>query len=104
MSGVLGDPDSAEVQKILMERFGKNWETQTEDSLFLSKELGNTYTCSLYMCLLSLIVNPNINLMGKRILMFSYGSGNAASMFTVRVRGDYSQMQVLSQVEDRLQS
>ncbi len=57
-------------------------------SLFLSKNLGNTYVCALYMNLLALIINPNLKLNDKRIFMFSYGSGCAASLFTLKVKGD----------------
>ena len=46
-----------------------------------------TYTCPLYACLLSLIVNVGQDLVGKQLLCFSYGSGCAASMFGVRVVG-----------------
>lgn len=59
-------------------------------SLYLSKNIGNSYVCSLYMNLLSLLVNPNIDLIEKRIFMFSYGSGCAATLFSLYVKGDYS--------------
>jgi hydroxymethylglutaryl-CoA synthase len=52
----------------------------------LAKNLGNIYTGSLYNGLLSLICDDTIDLSGKKILMFSYGSGCAASMFCVHVR------------------
>ncbi|KAJ7296436.1 hypothetical protein O6H91_Y123600 [Diphasiastrum complanatum] len=49
----------------------------------IPKQIGNTYTVSLYAGLASLIHNKADSLVGKRILMFSYGSGLASSMFTV---------------------
>jgi hydroxymethylglutaryl-CoA synthase len=72
---------------------GKEWVDKCERSLYLSKRLGNIYTGSLYNGLLSLICDPNISLQGKTIMMFSYGSGCAASMFVLRVTGDYSRIQ-----------
>lgn len=72
---------------------GKEWVEKCERSLILAKRLGNIYTGSLYNGLLSLICDTSINLVGKTILMFSYGSGCAASMFVLRVNGDYSKMQ-----------
>lgn len=62
-------------------------------SMTLSKNLGNTYVCSLYMNLLALLVNKNLILSGKKIFMFSYGSGCAASLFSIKVAGDISKIQ-----------
>ena len=59
-------------------------------SLHLSKNLGNTYVSSLYMNLIALITDSNIDLTEKRIFMFSYGSGCASSLFSLYVKGDYS--------------
>ncbi len=77
-----------ELKNILQQR--KVLKDFLSPSLALSKSLGNTYVCSLYMNFLSLIVDENINLNDKRILMFSYGSGCASSMFSLRIKGDYS--------------
>ena len=48
--------------------------------------LGNIYTGSLYNGLLSLICDTTIDLAGKKVMLFSYGSGCAASMFFVHVK------------------
>lgn len=47
--------------------------------------LGNMYTASLYAGLMSLISNEGAALQGKRLLMFSYGSGLASTLFSMRV-------------------
>lgn len=73
----------------LMKHFGKDWKDKCERSLLLAKQLGNIYTGSLYNGLISLIGDTSIDLKGKKIMMFSYGSGCAASMFMIRVNGDY---------------
>lgn len=52
----------------------------------LPKQLGNLYTASVYAGLLSLISDKGRELQGKRILMFSYGSGLCSSLFSFRVR------------------
>jgi len=52
-------------------------------SCLLSKELGNIYTGSLYTGLISLMENKD-ELLNKRICMFSYGSGCAASLFVLK--------------------
>ena len=50
----------------------------------LSQEVGNCYTASLYMNLLSLLNTEGSALAGKRILAYSYGSGYQATMFFFR--------------------
>lgn len=69
-------------------------------ALYLSKHLGNIYTGSLYTGLISLMLQPNM--VGKRILMFSYGSGLMSSMFTIRVKNDLQIMRKLIDFEGRL--
>lgn len=59
------------------------------------KRLGNMYTASLYAGLVSLIANEHVELEGKRLLMFSYGSGLASSMFSLRVRASAAELQAL---------
>jgi hydroxymethylglutaryl-CoA synthase len=87
------EQNKIQIQSVLLKEMGKEWVEKCERSLILAKRLGNIYTGSLYNGLLSLICDTSINLVGKTILMFSYGSGCAASMFVLRVNGDYSKMQ-----------
>lgn len=51
-----------------------------------SKLLGNCYTGSVYMNLAALVDAKANALDGARVLLFSYGSGSIASMYTVRGR------------------
>lgn len=81
--------------QLLLKSFGPQWRNQCERSLFLAKQLGNIYTGSLYNGLISLICDESIDLTGKKILMFSYGSGCAASMFVLRVNQGYKRIQRL---------
>jgi hydroxymethylglutaryl-CoA synthase len=90
------------VQSFLIKEMGKEWVEKCEQSLYLAKRLGNIYTGSLYNGLLSLICDQAISLQGKTILMFSYGSGCAASMFVLRVTGDYSRIKKAAQFKTRL--
>ncbi|VDN16754.1 unnamed protein product [Dibothriocephalus latus] len=49
------------------------------------------YTASLYSCLISLCCTvPEAELHGRRILMYAYGSGYTASMFSILVAPDAS--------------
>ena len=45
-------------------------------------QIGNTYTASLYVCLASLLEEEGRALTGRRIGLFSYGSGCCAEFFT----------------------
>jgi hydroxymethylglutaryl-CoA synthase len=45
-------------------------------------QIGNTYTASLYVCLASLLEDEGRALTGRRIGLFSYGSGCCAEFFT----------------------
>jgi len=64
---------------------------KTKESLLLSTEVGNMYTASLYSCLVSYLLSKPLNqVAGKRIMLFSYGSGMAASMYSIRISGDCS--------------
>ena len=71
-------------------------------SLFLSSELGNIYTGALYGCLISLIQNEEISIENKRILMFSYGSGAASSMFLLRVQQNVDFMREKMRIKENL--
>lgn len=85
-----------------MKAYGPEWKDKCERSLLLAKQLGNIYTGSLYNGLMSLLGDTSINLKGKRLCMFSYGSGCAASMFMIHVKGDYKQIQKASEFKTRL--
>jgi len=50
--------------------------------------VGNTYTASLYLCLASLLEAEGAGLAGRRLGLFSYGSGCCAEFFTGTVPTD----------------
>ena len=62
---------------------------QIEPTLTYNREIGNSYTASMYIGLCSLLENIDADLAGKRIGFFSYGSGCVAEFFTGRVMPDY---------------
>lgn len=66
--------------------------------------LGNIYTGSLYNGLISLICDDSIDLSNKKVMLFSYGSGCAASMFYVHVKEGYKNHYVYlkSRYQERL--
>lgn len=86
--------DDPKVVKVMQQHLAKSdWQAKCERTLHLAKNLGNIYTGSLYNGLLSLLQSSlpkeeggeGLDLTGKRIMMFSYGSGCAASMFIIKV-------------------
>jgi len=63
-----------------------SYNTKVTPTIALPTRLGNLYTASIYAGLLSLInATPSENLINKRVLCFSYGSGLAASMFSIKI-------------------
>jgi hydroxymethylglutaryl-CoA synthase len=81
--------------------FGK----QVAPAMACSRRLGNMYTASLYGCLASLLssVDPAA-IQGKRVSLFAFGSGCAASFFTLRVKGDTTEIKEKMDLLNRLAS
>lgn len=55
---------------------------KVQPSLIWPRKIGNSYTSSLYVSLLSLMVNQEVKL-EQRILMYSFGSGFSSSLFVL---------------------
>ena len=83
----------------------KEFETTVEHSMKCARRCGNMYTASLYGGLASLLasVEPK-ELHGKRISMFAFGSGLASSFFTIRVKGDTTEIREKLDLVNRLAS
>jgi hydroxymethylglutaryl-CoA synthase len=97
---------NAKNSKILAKKFELEWKDKCERSLKLAKMLGNIYTGSLYNGLITLLHDNTIDLAGKKVLLFSYGSGCASSMFFVHVKPGYKEHPLIlnSHFEQRLNS
>lgn len=62
------------------------FEEKTQRSLLIARQVGNMYTPSLYGGLVSLLITHDVErLIGKRVGLFSYGSGLASSMFSIKI-------------------
>ncbi|KAE9385122.1 hydroxymethylglutaryl-CoA synthase [Gymnopus androsaceus JB14] len=80
-----------------------SFKAQVDPGMACSKRLGNMYTASLYGCLASLIANVDPSTFkGKRISLYSFGSGCAASFFTIRVKGDTTELREKLDLTSRL--
>ena len=76
-----------ELDSVLKELSLESFETKVAPSCVLSRQIGNTYTASVYMNLVCLISSLQLgDLLDKNILLYSYGSGSLASMLQINVR------------------
>jgi hydroxymethylglutaryl-CoA synthase len=75
-----------DLEKELIKLSNPLFKKKTEASLLFSKRIGNMYTPSLYSCLASFLLSlPIQQLYNKRICLFSYGSGLASSMYSLKI-------------------
>ncbi|XP_064548219.1 hydroxymethylglutaryl-CoA synthase 1 [Drosophila montana] len=80
-----------DVEKAFLTQSAELFANKTKKSLLLANQVGNMYTPSVYSGLVSLLISePASQLVGKRIGVFSYGSGLAASMYSIKVTQDAS--------------
>jgi hydroxymethylglutaryl-CoA synthase len=91
-----------ELNKVLTKETKALFKDKVEHALYLSKNCGNTYTGSIYFGLMSLLCDSSLDLVNKRIILFSYGSGCTASMFSVKVRSGYEVIKDVSDFNGRL--
>ncbi|KAJ7696526.1 hydroxymethylglutaryl-CoA synthase [Mycena rosella] len=81
------------VEKTFIAAGKKSFAQKVDPAMACSKRLGNTYTASLYGCIASLLstVAP-AELKGKRASLYAFGGGCAGSFWTLRVKGDTSEI------------
>ncbi|GAA5970825.1 hypothetical protein JCM11641_004468 [Rhodosporidiobolus odoratus] len=93
-----------EVEKTFTALSSADFKAKVGPSTLTSKNLGNLYTGSLYAAFASLLDTcDSETLKGKRIAMYSYGSGLAASFFSIRVKGDTAEIQQKLQLKQRVE-
>ncbi|KAI0224663.1 Hydroxymethylglutaryl-CoA synthase, cytoplasmic [Lamellibrachia satsuma] len=80
---------SKDVEKAFMAASKTVFETKTKPTLLIANQVGNMYAPSVYSGLASFIATNTLSsVAGKRVVLFSYGSGLASSMFSLRVSED----------------
>lgn len=62
------------------------YDEKVQPTTLIPKQVGNMYTASLYAAFASLIHNQHSTLDGERVILFSYGSGMTATMFSLRLQ------------------
>ena len=75
--------ESREIEAAARAASQAHWNAKVIPSCRLNQNIGNCYTGSVYAALLSLICEQGADLNGKRVMLFSYGSGSVASIFSV---------------------
>jgi hydroxymethylglutaryl-CoA synthase len=65
------------------------YEIMVSDGCRFSKLVGNTYTASVYMCLMSLMFSKGNEMRNKNIMMYSYGSGCMSTIMILGVSEDF---------------
>ena len=68
-----------------MQDTNAEYEKYCEPGTKIAKKIGNMYTSSIFGGLQSLICEFGNQLKGKKIAAFSYGSGSAASIYTLHL-------------------
>lgn len=90
------EKDSMTVSKDLFEK-------KTKPSLMLANQVGNMYTPSVYGGLAAYIFcHTAEELQGKRVVLFSYGSGLASAMFSLEFSKDESMKKFIYQLKDNV--
>ncbi|XP_050714243.1 hydroxymethylglutaryl-CoA synthase, cytoplasmic-like isoform X4 [Eriocheir sinensis] len=78
---------------------------KTKPSLLIATQVGNMYTPSVFGGLASFIsCNSLESLAGRRVVLFSYGSGLAATMFSLRISQDVGPDSSLTQLVASLEN
>ncbi|XP_055630967.1 hydroxymethylglutaryl-CoA synthase 1 [Toxorhynchites rutilus septentrionalis] len=78
-----------DVEKAFMTHYTPLFNAKTKKSLHLANQVGNMYTPSVYGGLVSLLINSDVSeLLGKKVGVFSYGSGLASSMYSLSITSD----------------
>jgi hydroxymethylglutaryl-CoA synthase len=75
--------EDKELETALKGLSASGYQSKVDISCKLGKQIGNTYTASVYMNLANLVSTLGTSLLNKKVILFSYGSGALASMFSV---------------------
>ncbi|CAF2042955.1 unnamed protein product [Rotaria magnacalcarata] len=94
-----------DLERDLIEQSKELFEQKTLPGLYFSQNMGNMYTPSLYYSLFAFLISQPTEeqLYGRRILLFSYGSGLASSMYSVVCRKVHECRFTLAQLQRSIQ-
>lgn len=91
------------VEKTFINLTKKRFNERVKPTIEVATMCGNMYTASVYAGLVSLISNVTFDpSQPKRVAVFSYGSGLASSMFSLKIVGDVSDIAKKLDLHNRL--
>ncbi|KAH6678298.1 hydroxymethylglutaryl-coenzyme A synthase C terminal-domain-containing protein [Halenospora varia] len=91
------------VEKTFMGLTKKRFNERVQPSIEVATMCGNMYCASVYGGLVTLLSNvDSATLQGKRIGVFSYGSGLASSLFSLKVNGSTEEIKSALNLKERL--
>jgi hydroxymethylglutaryl-CoA synthase len=100
----VGRPLDPEAEKMEAVRGARSFEAQVAPTLVLPSRIGNAYTASLYIGLLGLFSANDRALPGRRIGLFSYGSGCASEFFSGVAGPDAASPELKAEIDRLLDS
>lgn len=93
------------IEKTFVALTKKKFAARVQPTIMVPTMCGNMYCASVYSSLVSLLANVDSDaLQGKRIGIFSYGSGLASSFFSLKVKGSTKEMVEKLDVHRRLEA
>jgi len=93
------------IEKTFMNLAKKRFAARVQPSIQVPTMCGNMYSASVYASFVSLLSNVSSQeLQGKRVAIFSYGSGLASSLFSLKVRGSVEELVQKIDLQKRLDS
>lgn len=91
------------VEKTFMGLTKKRFNERVQPSIQVPTMCGNMYTASVYGGIVALLSNvDSATLQGKRVGVFSYGSGLAASLFSLKINGSTEAIAKALNLQERL--
>ncbi|KAF9362474.1 hypothetical protein BGX34_006130 [Mortierella sp. NVP85] len=92
------------LERALMQFTKGEYQKKVVPSIYASTNVGNMYTASVWACLSSLLSSASDEaILNKRIGVFSYGSGSAASFFSLKVVASTQKFRDTLQIQSRLE-
>ena len=93
------------VEKTFMGLSKKNYEQRVKPGIEVPTMCGNMYCASIFSGLVSLLSNvKSEQLQGRRVGLFSYGSGLASSFFSLQIKGDVSDIVKKLDIHQRMEA
>ncbi|KAI8882501.1 hydroxymethylglutaryl-CoA synthase [Backusella circina FSU 941] len=95
--------ENRDLEKACLELTKSDYAAKVGPAAFVPKQIGNMYTGAVWAGLASLISEvESSSLINKRILLYAYGSGFAASMISFKVNQDTSNIKSILNLRQRL--